>query len=31
MQAMDESCRDGKPVKVRDILSRHGLESLPTK
>jgi len=30
MQAMDESCRDGRPVKVRDVLSRHGLESLAT-
>jgi predicted dehydrogenase len=28
MQAMEESCRDGKPIKVRDVLARHGLESL---
>lgn len=26
MQAMEESCRDGKPVKVRDVLARHGLD-----
>lgn len=30
MQAMEESCRDGNPVKVRDVLARHGLESLST-
>ena len=28
MQAMDESCRDGKPVNVREVLARHNLESL---
>jgi len=28
MQAMEESCRDGKPTKVRDVLARHGLETL---
>jgi predicted dehydrogenase len=30
MQAMEESCRDGKPVKVRDVLARYGLDSLAT-
>jgi predicted dehydrogenase len=28
MQAMEESCRTGAPVKVRDVLARHGLEAL---
>lgn len=28
MQAMEESCRDGRPVKVRDVLARYGLEEL---
>jgi len=28
MQAMDESCRSGVPVKLRDVLARHGLEDL---
>jgi predicted dehydrogenase len=28
MQAMEESCRTGVPVKVRDVLARHELEGL---
>ena len=28
MQAMEESCREGRPVKVRDVLARYGLEEL---
>lgn len=28
MQAMEESCNTGRPVKVRDLLARHGLEAL---
>jgi predicted dehydrogenase len=28
MQAMEESTRTGQPVKVRDVLARHGLEEL---
>lgn len=27
MQAMEESCATGQPVKVRDVLARYGLES----
>jgi len=28
MQAMEESCQKGQPVKVRDLLQRHGLDGL---
>lgn len=28
MQAMEESCRIGAPVKVRDVLAKHGLGDL---
>ncbi|OIR08095.1 glucose--fructose oxidoreductase precursor [mine drainage metagenome] len=28
MQAMDEACSTGRSVRVRDVLARHGLESL---
>jgi predicted dehydrogenase len=28
MQAMEESTQTGKPVRVRDLLARHGLEDL---
>lgn len=28
MQAMEESCATGRPVKVRDVLARYGLEAL---
>lgn len=28
MQAMEESCATGRPVRVRDILARYGLEAL---
>jgi predicted dehydrogenase len=28
MQAMDESCARGQPVKVKDVLARYGLEAL---
>lgn len=28
MQAMEESCATGRPVKLRDVLARHGLEAL---
>lgn len=28
MQAMEESCASGRPVKLRDVLARHGLEAL---
>ena len=28
MQAMEEATKSGGPVKVRDVLARHGLESL---
>lgn len=28
MQAMEEAARKGGPVKVRDVLARHGLEAL---
>jgi len=30
MQAMEESCQTGRPVKVRDVLARFGLEELLT-
>jgi predicted dehydrogenase len=28
LQAMDEACQTGGPVKLRDVLARHGLEDL---
>lgn len=28
MQAMEESCASGRPVKLRDVLARYGLEAL---
>lgn len=28
MQAMDEAAESGRPVKIRDVLARHGLEAL---
>ncbi len=28
MQAMEESCATGRPVRVRDVLARYGLEAL---
>lgn len=28
LQAMDEACTRGGPVKIRDVLARHGLEGL---
>lgn len=28
MQAMEEACASGRPVKLRDVLARHGLEAL---
>jgi predicted dehydrogenase len=28
MQAMEESCEKGRPVKIKDVLARHGLSSL---
>ena len=28
MQAMEESCAQGRPVKIRDVLARHGLAEL---
>jgi predicted dehydrogenase len=28
MQAMEESCRTGAPVKLREVLARHGLDNL---
>lgn len=28
MQAMEESCRAGQPVKLRTVLARHGLDDL---
>lgn len=28
MQAMEESCAKGRPVKIKDILSKHGLANL---
>jgi predicted dehydrogenase len=31
MQAMEESCATGKPVKVQDVLARHGLADLHSK
>jgi predicted dehydrogenase len=31
MQAMEESCASGAPVKIRDVLARHGLQSLLQK
>ena len=31
MQAMEESCAKGRPVKIKDVLARHGLRSLLQK
>lgn len=28
MQAMEESCAKGKPVKIKDVLGKHGLSNL---
>jgi predicted dehydrogenase len=29
MQAMEESCAQGRPVKIKDVLARHDLGNLP--